>query len=429
MDLKRIPLGNDIFLNILPDDRFKTNYISISFFSRLKSETAALNSLLPLVLRRGTSSYPDMKAIARKHKSLYNSSLSTTTSDFGDIQVIGFSSLVLKNEYADGCDVTSGILSFICELLRKPLLKNGAFLPEYVQREKQTLVDNINSVINNKDQFAVLRCYETVCENEPAAIRGTGTVEQVMSITPEELTAHLDRVLRSYRVEIFAVGEFDTEKLKASCSDIFNGIERTDTETVSSTLIEKRADVKRVTETQPINQGKLCLGFTAPYSSTHPDLPAYSLFSLIYANSTISKLFLNVREKMSLCYYCNALICLNKGVMRVASGIEVKNKEAAEQAILKQLDECRNGNISDEELEAAKKEAENEILSMADNVGALVSWYSSRVLSNAEYDQLDYLERIKKVTKEDIRRVAQNVTLDTVYFLEGTLLQEENDHE
>ena len=429
MNPQRIDLGNDIFLTVIPDSKFKTNYISLRFLSQLNNDTAALNALLPFVLIRGTSLCPDMTAMSRKLDMLYGSSVSPFVTKTGDIQVLGFSSYPLKSGYADNCDVNSGVLGHIGELLREPLMKDGTLLPKYIESEKRIMINRIQSKINDKGSYAMTRCYQLLCGDDPASIPETGTEEQVNAITSASLTSHLKTVISSYRVEIFAVGEFDIEKLKNDCLAIFVSVNRTSVLPIVDSAIQSKFNFKTVTEPQPVKQGKLCLGFRTSCTISSDTLAAYSVMTEVLANSQTSKLFTNVREKMGLCYYCFARTYLHKGLMQISSGIEVSDREKAQNAILEQINACKNGSISDFELDSAKKSIENDILSMSDDAGMIISWYFSRILAGIEDEPIDYLDRVRNVTADDVRRSANNLVLDTVYFLEGTLMQEDTDDE
>ena len=85
-----------------------------------------------------------------------------------------------------------------------------------------------------------------------------------------------------------------------------------------------------------------------------PDYTAMVLANCILGGSPFSKLFMNVREKQSLCYYCAARHDTPKNVMFVQSGVETKDLDRTEEAILKELNDMKKGNITDDEILFAK---------------------------------------------------------------------------
>ncbi len=419
MPAERILLKDGVYLNIIECDKFKTNFVSVDFLSELSPDTAAEYALLPFVLSRGTKSCPDMASMTKKLDMLYGSRIVPTLSKTGDVQCFGFASYPLRSEYTDGADITLEMLGIIGEMLNSPYTENGLLSSAYVESEKAIMTDRINAKINDKGHYSLLRCREEMTEGEAYALPETGTAEQVAKITAESLTKTLSVVMSSLRAEIYCIGSFDKDKLKNKAAEIFSSTERMPARPLSCERTSPRKEIKRVTEAQPVNQGKLCIGFKTGCYPEDEMLPAYTMFTEVLSGSPTAKLFTNVREKLSLCYYCYAISDINKGIMIVSSGIDMKDKEAAEKAIFKEIDDCKNGNIADTELQAARKAITNAIKSMYDDAGAIKSWYSRRGIFTSAPEPFDYLEKVLAVTKEDIVAAANRLVPDTVYFLKG----------
>ena len=429
MTPKRIELGQGVALNLLPCDTFKANCVSVSFLCPMSEETAAENALLPYVLKRGTARFPTMLALTKELEMLYGSRIAGRIGKVGDLQYFGFLADPLRSEYAEGCDVTGQILALIGEMLYRPHLEDGVLSPAYVKGEKQILIDAVRSRINNKGSYALLRCREEMCGDDPSALPETGTEEQLAAVTAERLTARLEEVRHTYPLEIWCVGVFDEKVLIEQVRSIFLRDDRAPRPLTATQAFTPMGTVRRITESQPVKQGKLCLGFGTEIRSGHPLAPAYSLMLEALGGSPTAKLFVNVREKMCLCYYCSAVPETKKGILILASGIEVSDRERAEEAILREVDACRRGEITEEEIASAKRSMINSLRSMYDEPGTLISWYFKRQLSGNTESPLDYSKRIEAVTKEDMVKAANTLTLDTVYFLNGTLPGEEDEED
>ncbi|MBQ4064979.1 MAG: insulinase family protein [Clostridia bacterium] len=425
MTPKRIELGQGIALNLLPCDKFKTNCLSVSFLCPMSEETAAENALLPFVLKRGTARFPTMLALTKELEMLYGSRIAGRIGKIGDLQYFGFLADPLRSEYAEGCDVTGQILSLIGEMLYRPHLENGVLSSAYVKGEQQILIDAVRSRINHKGSYSLLRCREEMCGDDPSALPETGTEEQIAAVTAEALTKRLNEAIHTYPVEIWCAGVFDEEALTRQARSIFLRGDRAPRSLTTTKAFAPKETVRRVTEDQPVKQGKLCLGFGTEIRSGHPLSPAYALLLEVLGGSPTAKLFVNVREKMSLCYYCSAVPENQKGILILASGIEVSDRERAEEAILREVDACKGGEMTEEEIASAKRSIANSIRAMYDEPSALISWYFKRFLSGNAESPLDYGKRIEAVTKEEMIRAAGTLTLDTVYFLNGTLSGEE----
>ena len=352
----RKEIARGVFFNAVTETKFKSNLISVRFITPLCESTAASNALLFPVLLRGSENFPDIGAIRREEESVYDTDISDGVYKRGDAQILEMRMRVLDNRFSiDGMDITSRAVRLLSDVLFAPVMENGVFLEEYVESEKQMLIDDIRAQVNDKRRYAMQRLGEEMFSDDVFGISELGTVESVSAITPEALTEQYYQLLSHARVEIFAVGNFDFESLRETFAARFASLERTEIEkTETKALQSARETVKTVYEKQNISQGKLSLGFYTGKTVRDPDYTAMQLLNVIYGAGVTSKLFLNVREKLSLCYYCGSSENGQKGFMTVHSGIEFKNEKKATDEILAQLEEIKKGNISDGELSDAK---------------------------------------------------------------------------
>ncbi len=415
-------IADGIRLNIIETDKFKTNYISVNLLTSLDKKTAAYIALLPAVLKRGTINYPDLAALNRRYDMLYSTYIGTRCFKRGETHIFGFSANMLDNRFAlDGTDILNETLSLIAELMFSPALIDGCFKKEYVESEKKNLIDSIKAKINNKNSYAVWRCQEEMCRNEVFAVSEDGTVEDVEKITPQLLFDFYKDIMNRAQIEIYFVGKYDYTILESKVKAAFKPINHIFGFIPHTEVIRNAEAIREVTEDQPVTQGKLSLGFRTSAVLSDGDYEKFIMFCEIFGGSPSSKLFMNVREKLSLCYYCHAIPDAHKGIMIVASGIEVDKKQTAQDEILLQLENMRCGDFTEEEFEAAKKSVINSYRGISDNAGGLVSWYLGRMLAGIETSPEETIVLIKKVTADDIKMAAKSVTLDTVYFMRGTL--------
>ena len=422
MSVIKKKIAGGITLNIIPTDKFKREYLSVNFLAPLDAATASLNALTVKVLRRGTVSYPDMQTISRALDDDYSAELYDRVFKRGETQVFGFSVNTLCGDYAvDGTDILGQAMGIMGEVMFRPALENGAFREEYVESEKKNLIDEINAKINNKNSWAVARCREIMCGGERFAVSELGTVDDVGRITAASLYEHYVSVIRSCLIEIFYVGPADEDRIASAVKDLMAPLGDVEPRPLGTEVIRRaKHEPEEVVEDVAVKQGKLILGFRTDAVLSDEDYHAFTLFSEIYGGSPSSKLFMNVREKLSLCYYCWAMPDAQKGVMFVSSGIENEKKQVAEDEILNQLRNTAEGDITDEEFDAAKKSLVNAYKEIYDAPVSLESWYMGRMLAGREDSPLENAEKIMSVTKEQAAAKARAVTLDTVYFMHGT---------
>lgn len=425
MSLDRINIGDGINISFIESDKFKTNHIGLNLVGDLNQATASKNALLTKVLKRGSKNYPTMAELNKALDFLYSAGIGAGIYKVGEAQVVRLSANMLDNKYAlDDCDILSRTLDIFGDILTNPLIENGGFKPEYVDSEKTNLINDIEAQINDKGSYANQKCIEIMCKGEKYAVNNLGTIDDVKQIDSKNLYEHYNHVMSSYTMEIFCVGKFADKKqvIIDKFKSMLKDVKRGSLEQFGTDVILKAENKGEHIEEMSVNQGKLAMGFRIGASNKDAGFAKFVLFNAIYGASPTSKLFDNVREKLSLCYYCHSGIGSEKGVMTVSSGVEVENKQKAIDEILKQLDEMRNNNFTDKEMEDARLSVIDSYRGVFDSAGSIEYWYLRRLLCGIMKTPEQSVEDVIKVTREDVVGAANSITLDTIYFLKGTNL-------
>ena len=379
---------------------------------------------------RGSKNYPTLAAISKRLNHLYAARIWFDVIKSGETQLLRLSAYMLDNKYSlDGTDIIDETIDIFGDIFLNPLIKDGSFKPEYVENEKTNLTNEILAQINNKNAYVNQKCVETMCKNEKYAINNMGTVESVQSIDGAALFEHYNYILSNLAIEIFCVGNFEDKKefITDKFKNMLKNIARVPAEKYGTDVILSAEYKGETTEEMEVNQGKLAMGFRIGTSAAAADYMDFGLFSMIFGESPTSKLFENVREKLSLCYYCYPVADPWKGVMVVSSGIEVENKQKAQDEILNQLEEMKKGNFTAKDIEDAKLYVINSFKSFSDSAGGIIGWYMSRLLLGSIVSIEDKIKEVNEATREGIINAANKITLDTVYFLKG--VSENNDGE
>lgn len=420
--------GIDVFK--ISTDKFKTNTINIFFHDDLSKEHATKNALLPAVLRRGCSKYPSIADIALQLEELYGSTFDCGVTKKGERQIIQFYMEYVADKYTgDNENLFEKVFDLIYEIVTNPVLENNIFKSDYLKQEKDNLKMLIEGRVNDKVQYAVERCFEEMCKDEPYGIYDYGCVEDLEGINSQNLFEHYKLVLETLPIQVFVTGNIEDKMVKymlEKLADIRNrfkvgAIVQNETKKLKQlspeSFCKEIVDTKDVTEKMSINQGKLSLGFRTCVAPDNSDYYSLIVYNGILGGGVHSKLFQNVREKASLAYYAFSRLEKFKGLMVISSGIEIENKDRAVNIILQQLDDIKAGNISDYEYDSTLKTIETGIKSLKDSQIQMVDFYLSQTIVNT-IDSLDsIIENIKKVSKQDVINVAGKIKLDTIYFL------------
>ncbi len=402
----------------IKDDRFKRGRINATLIVPLDKKNAAANALLSCVLTRSCKKYPDFTSLNRKLDELYGAALYPSVSKYGDFQTVTLSVSGLDDRYAlDGKSISSEITELLCSILFEPNITNGHFLEEDFQQEKRQLIENIDAEFNDKRSYAIRRCIEIMCRDELFSISRFGSREDVAALTQENIYKAWKSLLDNARAELCMLGSTPYEKALEGFKKYFDGKPRK--MTGSTKIISDVGEVKRIVETEEIVQSKLVMGFRSAYPKTVRERIANTLMSMILGGTPTSKLFQNVREKQSLCYYCSSNVNNNKGIMLIDSGVETDNIEKTESAVMEQITALVHGNVTDEELLSAKKALKNLYISTMDSLSAMHAWYMGSVLSSLVASPLEEAEIVDDITKEEVVELANKIKLDTVFSLIG----------
>ena len=414
--INRRKIADGVYFSSITDKRYKKNLISVAFSTQLSEDTATENVIVPVLLTKCNSKLPTYKAFNNKMSRLYASGIGGTAGRQYDLQTISFGAYYLDDIYALSGEKMTGIMTdILIDCLTSPVTENGVFSEKFVELEKKTVIDNIETAINDKRSYAIERAMKTICKGEPASVCSYGTVEKAKLITPDSAYKAYRRMLETMPCEIICTGCSDFEGVAEKFAAAFEKAGRHDIENTTIALSPVKTQTEEVTERLTVNQSKLVLGF----KSHSDDDAALVLLQKIFGGTTSSKLFRNVREKMSLCYYCSAARNDLKGIMLVNSGVENENIEKTKEAVIDQLEEIKNGNFTNEDINFAEMAIKNDFKSVADSAGNVSNWYFDCIRKNDIVTPEEKLGRYLGVSKERIIAAAKSMVLDSVYGLTG----------
>lgn len=402
----------------LETDRFKTGQVDISLALPLEGELSA-GAALPFFLHRSCNRYRDFTLLNGRLAELYGASLTANVKKTGEAQVLSLGITFVDDRFAlAGEQITRECAGLLLDMIFDPYLPGGLFDAAAVESEKRILMERYKSELDDKRRYALLRCSRLMCADEKYGSNPLGSEEGIRAISPLSLRSAWEKMLSTAVAQITVVGSGACGGLAQNLAEKFSFAGRQPV--LPETLfIERAGQTRRFTERQPVSQGKLVLGLRAAMRNEEDNAPAIRVMTDIFGGSTHSKLFTVVREKMSLCYYCFAGLIADKGILFVQSGIDSEKSALAEEAILNQLDEMKNGKITQKEYDASLLSLSDRYASVEDSSAAALQWYAAQVLRNEIKTPAGEREKISRVTKAQAVEAARAVTLDTVYMLES----------
>ena len=399
-------------------DKFKTCRINITMAMPL-DENASSRAVLPYYLSRRCSKYPDITSLNRRLDELYGASVSCGVSKRGEAQCLSFNLTAIDDRFAlDDDTVSLECVDLLMQMIFEPVKEDNAFPEELIEKEKRLLCEAIENELNDKRRYALSRCVSLMFKNEKYSINRLGTVEEVSKLNGTDVYDAWLEELSQARIQITMVGSMNSQPVEKLLKDRFETIHRHPVN-IETEFVTAAPKPEYICETMPLKQGKLVMGFRTGMRDEEDNAVAMRVAVDLFGGGTYSKLFSVVREKMSLCYYCSALLINTKGIVMVQSGIEDANEEKAKSEIINQLSLVADGQFSDDDFSASVKSLSDSVISNADTPESICAWYASQLLRDKMKSINEYSEEIKAADKQQVIRAAKTIMLDTVFMLKS----------
>ena len=418
--MERTLIAPGVHLSCDPASKFNRCRISIHFAFPAERKTATAHALLPLVMERGYADCPDMTRLTKKLAKLYGADLTVDARPMGCNHNLCVSVTGIKDAFAlEGEALTAEYTKIALGAAFHPYLVDGCFDPQAVSIEKQMLKKGLEDEINDKRIYCLHQANREFFGDSPAGVRQEGYLEEVDGLTPAMLTAAYRQMLRNANIELLVLGcgEAETEQVKQALLGELSHIGRAPLPLCENLAMPRQDAVRRV-ECFDTVQAKLCMLFTLGVPMRPDQMAAVRLAMALYGGSVTSRLFLNVRERDHLCYYCSSSFQSFTGSMAVNSGVEHADVARAERAILKELADLCSGPITDEELEDCRLGLLSGMQGVEDTLGGIETWYYMEVLRGGPIQSPDEARAaLCAVTKEDVRAILRALTLSVSYCL------------
>lgn len=407
-----------IRLHVLPTNRFKTFAISLFAGLPLEEETVTPVALIPFVLRRGTGSTPETIKFREKLDDMYGAGFGFDVYKRGDSQIVQFRMDVINDAFVSSeQSLLAASIGFLGDVVTNPLIEDGGFRAKYVEAEKETLRKRLEAIVNDKIRYAAERCIEEMCADDPYRLHPLGQRSDIAAITPGSLQDAYEQWLNNAALDLYVVGDTTLEEVTELVRRSFRLRSGAPADYQRPVTKHEVKDVKQVVDRLEVSQGKLNMGLRTGVGYDDPLYPAALLYNGILGGYPHSKLFINVREKESLAYYAASRLDGHKGICTIQSGIEFANYDKAVAIIKEQLDSMKQGQLSELEINQTKAMISNHLREMQDSANEMLSYDFNSVLTGKERSAQELLQQVQDVTAEDIVAVANQVQLDTIYFL------------
>lgn len=407
-------------IHVIPTKKFKTITIVAKLRAPLQRDTITKRALIPYLLNQGTKTYQTEKQLQSKLDELYGAYLSIDGAKKGDYHIISFRLDVANDKFLnESKGVISEALDLLREVIFEPHLVNNTFPTEMFNREKETLRNEIKAVVDNKMTYANMRLIDEMFKNNPYHLHVQGYEDDLNDLTEKNVYQYYKKMLQNDALDIYILGFVNENEFIEKVSEMFSRRNIKQNEKVVSSMNEPVKDVNEIIEIEPIQQAKLHIGYTTNCSFKDDDYVALHVLNGLFGGFPNSKLFANIREKNSLAYYASTRLESHKGLMIAYCGIDGKNYEQVIQIIKEQLVALKQGDFTDEEMEETKELIISQLKETFDHPQGVVEFLYQQILGEKQLSLEQFIERLRKVTKNDVVNVAQNVREHTIFLLKN----------
>jgi len=421
MECIKTEIKNGVDLHTIKTSKFKTNLIAVMLTNKITKENATKNALLSLILRRGTANIKTQDEISKKLENMYGANFDCGIDKIGDNQVLKFYLESLNNEYLPvEEDNLKESIEILLDIVCNPLVEENKFKQEYFEAEKEKLKQIIEAKKDNKGMYAFNRCIEEMYKNSPYGIYKFGSIEELEKITNEELYKYYMEFIQKCKIDIYISGKISEEAKKyiVNNNNILKLKERKP-EYIENSL-ENITEVKEkvIEESAEITQGKLVIGMNVETNGENSKNIAL-IYNAILGGTATSKLFQNVREKASLAYTASSNYIRQKNSIFIRCGIEIENYEKALKIIKEQIEDMKQGNFTEEELENTKQYIISAIEAIEDEQDTQIAYSFSHEISKTSDSINEYKKGVELVTKQQVIDLANTIKINTIYFLKN----------
>ena len=422
MKYKEIDIKNGIKLHTIKTEKFKTNLIAVMLTTKLDRKNVTKNALIPAVLRRGTKFMQTQEDINKKMEDMYGASFDCGLDKTGDNQILKFYMETVNNEFLpqDAENMIKSSIEKIFEIIFNPYLENGVFKKEYVEQEKENIKQIIDGKIDSKARYALDRCIEEMYKNEPFGLYKFGYVEDLKDINEKNLYEYYLELIKTCKIDIYISGIVDENIHNIiKQNENIEKLEERKPDFKEFELVKKEnGEAKEIQESMEVTQGKLILGLDVNILDKDARYKIM-IYNSLLGGSANSKLFQNVREKASLAYTASSSYYRFKNNIFINCGIDIPNYQKALEIIKKQIEDMKNGDFTDEEIENAKNGIIASIKTINDEQDTEITYYFGQELSGTKTSLEEYVENIQKVSKSDVLEVTKQISINTIYFLKN----------
>ena len=402
-------INDNIDLYVVNTDKFKDLSLEVRFLAEVNEKNATTRSLLTLMMQDRSLKYDSKLKMNNALDDLYGAYLSIRCTGYGKGAMIRFGLRVIDNKFSDQ-DLLTQQFAFVNEIIFKPLLNEKVF-----KEAKESLTNELLRIEDEPRECASKLALSIAGKGQPLAIDINGDLEILKTITLDDIKAEYHNMIDNDQITIGIVGNITTEIAKRLCMTYLPFNKRS---TISKSFYTFTSDqAKHHIVEKNIEQTVLMMIYNSDITINDHLYWPLKLATAMLGQLPISLLFMEIREKRSLCYNISSSLLSFDGVMIINTGMDYKNIEQTETLIKQQIASIQVNTYTDELLESAKQLLINSVRSVIDNANAIMNFAYLNHLANNDQSYEQTIKKIEMITKEEIQQAFNSLSLNTTFIL------------
>jgi predicted Zn-dependent peptidase len=288
------------------------------------------------------------------------------------------------------------------------IVRNPAFTPEDIEREKKVVVEEIKMVEDTPDDLVHELFTQGFWQDHPLGRPILGTRDTVESFNADLLRDYFRNAYTAPNLIVSAVGNLEHARVRELVEKKFGAVPKT------GEVIKEQAPTvapKILVRNKELEQSHLCVGASS-YPQNHDDRYSSYVLNTLLGGSMSSRLFQNVREKRGLAYavFSGLSAYRDAGSFTIYAGCSNEAVGEVIDLVVEELRGVKNAAVPNAELQRSKDHLKGSLMLSLENTASRMSHLARQeIYFDRQFGLDETLQGIERVTSADVQRVASDL--------------------
>lgn len=403
-------------VHFLKTTDFKSIFVSLFLINDFNKENLTKNFLLRKLLTFSSKNLKDEQEVIRKVYELYNAGIFISNDICNNVITTSFEIEILEDKYTED-GLTKRALEYFFDTIFNPNIIDGKFEKNNYELALKAVNNYYDRLKENKSSYAISRAYSKM-DYEYLKYGINGDRQQLKNIDRENMVTYYNDLFKTANANIFVIGSFDDEEMLTIINNNLKNRLYKNPNNYKEVVFSENNSIIDEEDIEKNNQSILVMIYKILNITERERNVVLPIFNRILGVGNNSKLFKNVREKNSLCYDIRSTFLRGESILDVKAGISYENKDRAVELIKEEIYNMKQGNITDNEIDEAKKFRMKSLKQFEDENDSILYIKESSILFNND-DLQKRKDEVDTVTKNEIVDLANKLDLNIIYMLKG----------